>query len=571
MLVDPAGIAAAAARLTEALAGVTGDAVHPPLGADPASTGAAQRLSTAATALAESLTAQVAGLVATAETLGLTAAGFAATDAANAVTISRLGGGGHGSTATGSAPPAPPLPPDVRAPLPPPPPSGQAISVAVHAGNSSAGDGFSSSWSRVATAAGDAAETVRSVVGRLPEVLDTAQVTPAVTAHLTGYADSFAAAGDRAGALARQAAAHAGLRTLAGQQIPTPTEISDATTRWQQTAMANIRSRGALAVQTAQAEADLRALESRAVTSYASYHTDTDAATGGDDPTAEDGRGPTRTPRQGRPDGAADPAAAGGDPHAGPGATGPGPGGMGPGSGVPSGETAPGAGSPENMGQMASMLPQMIPTVLGAAGGLLGGLTKVPETLMQGGMQAVQGLTGMMAQKSETTPGLGDPSLGDPAAGDPGLGGGAGGGGGGEVTPASGGPPTLPGTTTPSTGPPPTPPSIPAGGALPPPVAPGGGTGGGGMPMGMPMGAMGGGAGGAGAKGEEPRQKKVVTPPLPHSEAVTGKVNADRMAVSATRPVEQQDSFDDDPFDDDPGGPRTRVVRRITMPRRDQP
>jgi len=560
MLVDPAGIAAAAARLTEALTVVTGDAVHPPLGADPASVGAAQRLSTAAAALAGSLGAQLAALVATAETLGLTSAGYLAADAANAATIARLGGGGGGAVSTGSAPSAPTLAPDVRAPLPPPPaPSGQAISAAVHAGDPAAGEGFSSSWSQVATAAGDAADTVRSIIGRLPEMLDTTHATPAVTAHLTRYADGFDAASRRATALAQQAAAHADLRSQAGQQIPTPTEISDATTRWQQTAMANIRSRGALAVQTAQAEADLRALESKAVTSYASYHTGTDAATAGDETPAEDGHDPARRPGPGQPGTGEDPAVTA-DPHAAPGTGGPGP-------GAPE---AASATSPEGMGQMASMLPQMIPTVLGAAGGLLGGLTKVPETLMQGGMQAMQGLTGMMAQKPETPTGIGDPALEDPSVGDPGLGGG--GGGGGEVTPASGGPPTLPGTTTPSTGPPPTPPSIPAGGALPPPVAPAGGAGGGGMPMGMPMGAMGGGAGaGGGAKGDEPGQKKVVTPPLPHTEAVTGKVSADRMAVSAARPAERDDPYDDDPFDDDPTGPRSPVVRRITMPRRDEP
>ena len=563
MLVDPAGIAAAAARLTEALTVVTGDAVHPPLGADPASVGAAQRLSTAATALAGSLGAQLAALVATAETLGLTSAGYVATDDANAATIARLGGGGRGPVSTGSAPSAPTLAPDVRAPLPPPPaPSGQAISAAVHAGDPAAGEGFSSSWSQVATAAGDAADTVRSIIGRLPDMLDTTHATPAVTAHLTRYADGFDAASRRAGALAQQAAAHADLRSQAGQQIPTPTEISDATTRWQQTAMANIRSRGALAVQTAQAEADLRALESKAVTSYASYHTGTDAATGGEETPAEDGRDPARTPGPGQPDTGEDPTVTA-DPHAAPGTGGPG-------TGAPEAGSAASATSPEGMGQMASMLPQMIPTVLGAAGGLLGGLTKVPETLMQGGMQAMQGLTGMMAQKPETPTGIGDPALEDPSVGDPGLGGG--GGGGGEVTPASGGPPTLPGTTTPSTGPPPTPPSIPAGGALPPPVAPAGGAGGGAMPMGMPMGAMGGGAGaGGGAKGDEPGQKKVVTPPLPHTEAVTGKVSADRMAVSAARPAERDDPYDDDPFDDDPTGPRSPVVRRITMPRRDEP
>jgi hypothetical protein len=47
--VDPAGLGVAAARLSEALGTVGGqDPVHPALGADPASAGAAARLSTAA-------------------------------------------------------------------------------------------------------------------------------------------------------------------------------------------------------------------------------------------------------------------------------------------------------------------------------------------------------------------------------------------------------------------------------------------------------------------------------------------------------------------------------------------
>ena len=69
------------------------------------------------------------------------------------------------------------------------------------------------------------------------------------------------------------------------------------------------------------------------------------------------------------------------------------------------------------------MLPQMIPTVLGAAGGLIGGLlgaaTKVPESLMQAGTQAVgaatQGLSGLAQPKTDpleaAVPGM-DPGAG---------------------------------------------------------------------------------------------------------------------------------------------------------------
>src|ERR1700712_4564969 len=113
MLVEPTGLAMAARRLTEALAAVSGDPVHPPLGSDPASVGAAQRLSTAAESLAGGLSALTAALVDTAVQLGLVAAGFVATDQANAQRIATLGGGGAAGLLTGSAPPAPSLPPDL--------------------------------------------------------------------------------------------------------------------------------------------------------------------------------------------------------------------------------------------------------------------------------------------------------------------------------------------------------------------------------------------------------------------------------------------------------------------------
>ena len=88
------------------------------------------------------------------------------------------------------------------------------------------------------------------------------------------------------------------------------------------------------------------------------------------------------------------------------------------------------------------------------------------------------------------------------------------------------------------------------------------------MPMGMPLGGLAGAAHGAGGQGggQEPpaRPKKVVVAPTPHTESVTGKVNADRIALSGGASADRERPDDDPP----PASPRP-VVRRITMPSRD--
>jgi hypothetical protein len=81
----------------------------------------------------------------------------------------------------------------------------------------------------------------------------------------------------------------------------------------------------------------------------------------------------------------------------------------------------------------------------------------------------------------------------------------------------------------------------------------------GGMPMGVPMGGMmPHGQGGNGGADRVPADKKVVTPPQPHTEPVTGKVS-DRTAAAAEASRTRTDS---DPDDDPPRGP---VLRRITL------
>jgi hypothetical protein len=81
------------------------------------------------------------------------------------------------------------------------------------------------------------------------------------------------------------------------------------------------------------------------------------------------------------------------------------------------------------------------------------------------------------------------------------------------------------------------------------------------MPMGMPMGGMMGHGQGAGDGADKvPADKKVVTPPQPHTETVTGRV-PDRTAAAAeaARTRAESDSDSDDP------PPRGPVMRRITL------
>ena len=125
--VDPSGLVSAAQRITAALSDVTtANPEHPPLAADPASVGAAGRLTTAGTTLASVLVEQAAGLAATAEQLANVAAGFTAKDAANATKISSLNTASEGAAVSGWAPPSPPIPPDARPVLAAPPAAADA-------------------------------------------------------------------------------------------------------------------------------------------------------------------------------------------------------------------------------------------------------------------------------------------------------------------------------------------------------------------------------------------------------------------------------------------------------------
>jgi hypothetical protein len=539
MKVDPTGLAAAASRVGDALAELMGgDPAHPPLSTDPASTGAAVRLSTAAATLIACICEQALGLAATAAQLLNVATTFEVQDGFNKSGLEKLGVPDL-VIATGWAPPSPPMPPDIRPPMPPPPPlPAEAISAAVHAGDPNAGEAFITAWTQLVSTLASAADTVRSVGDTLPEQWDSPVSTETVRAHLYSYADAFDASAERARTLAVQADRHGEQNVQARSDIPSPQRFAGLRHQIQTVSVANIASGGAYAVPLAQLYAEKTALDSKAMHGYGSFHAATEATTApqGDPASAAAHRGGV----PGDPGSGAD----GKDPR----------------------QASDGQLTPEKAGQLASMLPQLMSTMLGAAGGLVGGALqmfgKVPESLMQAGSQlagqASQSLGGLMKQGLDA--GAAEKlARVDPA---PGAGKGHAGGGGGGTMPAGGSGAMSP-SVMPTTGPPPKLPSMPTGG-LPQPAAPAAGPTGSGMPMGMPLGGLAG-AGQGGAGGQEPpqRAKKVVQQPEPHTESVTGRVQADRLAVSATEGKAPE------PPDDDAPESRGPVVRRITMSSRD--
>lgn len=552
MKVDAPGLIAAAQRLLAAVEGLGGSGVpHAPLAADPASVGAATRLTTAGEELTTALAAHVAALVGTIEHLTGTAITFVETDANNAAAIAAVNKGmASAAGVAGSAPPAPPVPPDVRVPMGPPPPMPpKVISAAVHSGSADGGEPFINAWTTVATATHDASQLIRDSVQQLPETLDGPVSTPAVSRHLLHFAKGLETYGQRAQKLVKQANDHADNQFQVRQAVPTPQQFTNAEQRVQTIAAANARSGGKYAVQLAQAVTDKNKLDTQAVTNYPPYHVRTVANTSGadpapsptDQPSADPVSDDPKTPKAGE-----DPTTGAPDPGAGLDPT------------DPSTESLP-----EQAGGAAGMIPQLLPTLLGGAGGLIGGalgaVTKAPQAVLQAGEQAIQAATQGMS-------GLGQPKLdsadlgGDsvPGGGDP-----AGGGGGdaAPITPASGAGEL---SVAPSTGAPPTPAVTPVGATD--PAAGGAGAGGGG-PMGMPMGGMGGmggapgGSGGGAGKGERDRERKVVVRDIPHTEDVTGRVDTNRLSAAAA--TTQRGRSSEPPDDNDSPEAGAPVVRRL--------
>lgn len=549
MKVDPSALGAAAQRIAAALTDlVCGDPLHPPLAADGASTGAAARLSTAAATLAALLDAQVAALAGTATQLGTVAARFAEQEALNAASVASLSGAAADAGMSGFAPPPPPPIPDVRPPMPPPAPlPGQMIASAFSAGTPDAGQGFIAGWTRLAAAVEDAAALVRRSAAELPEMWDSEVSTDLVSNHLIGHADALGGSAARAHGIVTQASAHAEQYGQAVADTPSPEEFAAINQQLQLTIQQNAMSGGKLAGAVAALSAKRSGLETQAQQAYAVYHSATDATTASDPSAAG------ADANQGRDSRPGDAKAPGAD-----------------------GAAGDGAMSPDKAGQMASMLPQLIPTVLGAAGGLVGGAVsmvgQIPQTLMQAGEQvagmAAQDLSGLGgAAKDGAAKKLDLPRGGQTTTGDAGAGSADVGGGRGETVPVSGSTPPAP--VMPSTGASPTLPTIPQGG-LPPPAQPTAAATSGGMPMGMPLsGMMGPGGGGAAAGERATRPKKLVVPPEPHTESVTGKVT-DRITsvAAAVAGKSAEPHLRPDPPDDDP--PPRVLVRRIKLGESDE-
>jgi hypothetical protein len=474
MKVDPTGLGWAAQRIIAALGELpTADALHPPLARDPASQGAAIRLSGGGSTLVALLADLASGLAATADVLANISTGFGGKEDANTANLSDLGQSASSATVTGYAPP-PGFSPDVRPPLSPPVPMlGEAVSRATHAGDPGAGEAFIAGWTQVADAVDDAAAVVAQVADNLPEIWNSELSTPVVRNHLLSYHAALSESGRRARGLADQANRHAEDLIQARQDIPDPHEFDGLNEQIRQTWRANLDTGGKYAPALAALNSRKVALSDQALQGYADYHGTTDTTT------------------------APDPAAV----------------------------------APENPGQLAGLMSTMLPAALGAVGGLAGGvlsaMTKVPEALGEAVTQAagaaVQGISGALAAPADTT--AGDVGAPDAAANTSGPGSAG-------TTPASGVDSPTP-SVRPSTGPAPTPPTVPAG-ALPGP-AEGASNPGAMMPMVMPMGAMTGGATGS-EKQKDRRAKHLVVPRTPHTESVTGRVSEDRIARSASAP-----------------------------------
>jgi hypothetical protein len=473
MKVDPTGLGWAAQRIIAALGQLpTSDAVHPPLARDPASQGAAIRLTDGGSALVVLLADLASGLAATAEVLANVATGFGGKEHANTANLSDLGESASSATVTGYAPP-PGFSPDVRPPLPPPVPMlGEAVSRATHTGDPGAGEAFIVGWTQVADAVDDAAAVVAQVADNLPDIWNSQLSTPVVRAHLLSYHVALSESGRRARGLADQANRHADDLIQARQDIPDPSRFDQLNEQIRQTWKANLDTGGKYAPALAALNTRKVALNDQALQGYANYHGTTDTTT------------------------APDPAAV----------------------------------APESAGQLAGLMSTMLPAALGAVGGLAGGvlsaMTKVPEALGEAVTQAagaaLQGLSGALAAPADTT--AGDVGAADTTTNTSGPGGAG-------TTPASGVDSPTP-SVRPSTGPAPTPPAVPAG-ALPGP-AQGASNPGAMMPMVMPMGAMMPGGATGGEKQKDRRAKHLVVPRTPHTESVTGRVSEDRIARSAS-------------------------------------
>ncbi|WP_123029098.1 hypothetical protein [Mycolicibacterium stellerae] len=546
MKVDVAGLVAAAQKLLGLATSAQGLlAEMAPLAADPTSGGAAARLDMASMQLWGAACAQAYSLHRAAGHLILIAQKFGTQEELNAAGLNVLlpSAVAVDDTTLATLEPVPPIPPDVRVPIPPGATlSGEGFAQLVHTGSAANGVGFSNTATNNAIAIDTAAIAVREVAATVPELWDSPVGTAALAGRLNEHVTALNTIADRWFELAGQSRKHADDYSETVSATPKPQEFTDATNRLNQALAARDQ------IAASQARTDLGMLEARATAEATRYAGVTETST------SPKGAGAPQAP-VGAPGGGA-PAAAGAGP-------------------IPQATAAPGqaqlakAGAAEasqagQAGESAGQLAQMLPSALGAIGGMAGGLAgmagQVPQALMQTGQglaqTASQGMSGL-ASKKATDPELAK-SVGnldhEELAKAKGAGG-AGGGGVGDTHPAGAlGPAVTPSTSH-------TVPTVPAGAAPPPTTpAPAGGSAMGGMPMGMPMGGMmPHGQGGDAGADRVAADKKVVTPPQPHTEPVTGKVS-DRTAAAAEASRTRADA---DAGDDDP--PRGPVLRRITL------
>lgn len=546
MKVDVAGLIAAAQKLLGLATSAQGLlAETPPLAADPTSGGAGARLDAASLRLWGAACAQAYSLHTAAVHLIMIAAKFGGQEEINAAGLTMLV---VPSMATDDASlstlsPVPPIPPDVRIPLPPLPPlTGEAFSELVTKGSAANGTGFSSTATNNGIAVDTAVTTVREVAAAVPELWDSPVGTAALAGRLNEHVAALNTIADRWFELGDQARRHADDYSQTVSAVPKPQEFKDNENALNRARAANDP------IAVSQLVSQRGVLEQRALAESTRYAGVTETSTS--------------------PNGVGTPQAAGAGAPAG--------------GGVPTGAAAGagGAGAPAQAqlakaaaaeagqagqagqaGEGADQLAQMLPAALGAVGGVAGGMAgmagQIPQALMQSGQglaqTATQALTGL-ASKNPTDTEMSKAVGGvKPDELSTAKGGGGAGGGGGATHPAGAlGPPVTPSTSHTS-------PAMPAGAGAPPgSPTPAGGSAMGGMPMGMPMaGMMPHGGGGDGAD-RVPADKKVVTPPQPHTEPVTGKVS-DRTAAAAEA---SRTRLDSDPDDELPRGP---VLRRITL------
>lgn len=547
MKVDVPGLIAAAQKLLGIATSAQGLlAETAPLATDPTSGGAAARLDTASMQLWGAACAQAYSMHKAAVHLIMIAAKFGGQDEINAAGLTMLvvPSMAADDATLATLEPVPPIPSDVRVPLPPAPPlSGEGFAQLVHTGSAANGVGFSNTATNNGIAIDTAAMTVRELAAAVPEMWDSPVGTDALAGRLNEHVTALNTIADRWFELADQARKHADDYSQTVAATPKPQEFQDKIDAF------NRAQAAGNTIAASQALQERGLLDERARAEAARYAGITETTT------SPKGAGTPQAPPAAGAGGGGAPSGAGAAATGGA-------------AGAPAQAQLAKAGAAEaaqagQAGQEAGQLAQMLPQALGAIGGLAGGMAgmagQVPQALMQTGQGLAQAATQQMsglASKNPTDAELAK-NLGEhkPEELSKAKGGGGAGGGAGATHPAGAlGPPVTPSTshTAPATpsgaAPPPTTPTATGGSAM-------GGVGMGSMPMG---GMMPHGQGAADGPDKVAADKKVVTPPQPHTEPVTGRVS-DRTAAAAEASRSRADSDSDD---DPPRGP---VVRRITL------